>query len=126
MADFKAVLVLWTPVLVYAGMIFFLSSQSLDFVGEGPFPQWDKVAHGTEYGLFCLLILRALRGTCPKARLSVIAAWAVLITASYGASDEFHQSFVPHREADIFDLLADGGAASLVSAIWFYRSRRSV
>jgi len=116
--DFKAVLVLWVPVLFYAGMIFFLSSQSLDFIGEGPFPQWDKVAHGTEYGLFCFLLLRTLRWTFPRAAIPTLAVWAVLIAVAYGASDEFHQAFVPHRDSDVFDVLADGGGASFVSAVW--------
>jgi len=115
---------LWAPVLLYGGLIFYLSSQPLDFVGEGPFPQWDKVAHATEYGLFCFLILRALRGTFPRARLSVLAAWAVVITVAYGASDEFHQAFVPQRDSDIFDLFSDGSGASLVSAIWWFWNGR--
>jgi len=109
-------------VVLFAAAIFYLSSQSLDFVGAGPFPQWDKFAHATEYGLFCFLVLRAMRGTFPEARTSSIALWALLIVVSYGASDEFHQSFSPHRDADILDLLADGGGATLVSAIWLLRS----
>jgi len=106
------------PVLLYAGMIFTLSSQPLDFIGEGPFPQWDKVAHGAEYGLFSYLLLRALRGTFPRAVTPAVAVWAVLIAVAYGASDEFHQAYVPHRDSDVSDVLADGGGASLVSAAW--------
>ncbi len=105
-------------------MIFYLSSQSLDFIGEGPFPQWDKVAHATEYGLFCFLILRALGGTFSNILKLTIAISAVLIAVAYGASDEFHQSFVPGRDSDIFDVMADGGGASLVSAIWFFLNRK--
>jgi len=112
------------PVLVFAGMIFYLSSQSLDFITEDPFPHWDKVVHATEFGLFCFLNLRALRGTFPKAAMPAIAAWAILIAVSYGASDEFHQAFVPGRESDLLDLLADAGGAFLASTLWFYRSLR--
>lgn len=108
------------PVLFYAALIFYLSSQSLDFVGEGPFPQWDKVAHATEYGLFSFLILRALGGTFPNTLKLTLAISAVLIAVAYGASDEFHQSFVPGRDSDLFDVMADGGGASLVSAIWLF------
>ena len=41
---------------------------------------------------------------------------AMIITVGYAAFDEYHQSFVPGRFADVFDLLADaaGGAAALV------------
>jgi VanZ family protein len=95
----------------------------MDFIDFGPFSRWDKVAHGTEYGLFCLLLLRGLRGTFPSARGSTIAVWAVLIAAAYGASDEFHQSFVPGRDPDVFDFLADTGGATVVSVIWYLRGR---
>jgi VanZ family protein len=110
--------IFWMPVLLYAGMIFYLSSQPLDFIHEGPFPHWDKVAHGTEYGLFCYLLLRALRGTFPRPVTPALAALAVLIAVAYGASDEFHQAFVPYRDSDVFDVVADAGGASLVSAVW--------
>ncbi|MCO5222027.1 MAG: VanZ family protein [Thermomicrobiales bacterium] len=32
---------------------------------------------------------------------------AVLISALYGVSDEFHQSFVPNRDSDVHDLIVD-------------------
>jgi VanZ family protein len=111
------------PVLLYGALAFYLSSLPLDFIGQGPFPQWDKVAHASEYGLFCYLILRALRGSFPKTVPRVIAVAAVLIAVAYGVSDEFHQAFVPSRDSEFTDVLADGGGASLVSAIWFLWSR---
>ena len=114
----KAFWTVWGTVLLYAGLIFILSSQPLDFIGEGPFPQWDKLAHATEYGLFCFLLLRASRKAFPRAVAPAIAVSAVLIAVAYGASDEFHQAFVPHRDSDVFDVLADGGGASLVSLAW--------
>jgi VanZ family protein len=105
-------------------MIFILSSQSLDFIGQGPFPQWDKFAHATEYALFCFLLLRALRKAFPRAVSPAIAVSAVLIAVAYGASDEFHQSFVPHRDSEVFDVLADGGGAILVSWVWVLWNKR--
>lgn len=122
-SDSKAIVILWVPVFLYAALVFYLSSLPLGFIGEGPFPHWDKVAHGIEYGLFCLLILRALRGTFPKTVPRAIAVSAVVIAVAYGASDEFHQAFVPTRDSEFIDLLADGGGASLVSAIWFLWNR---
>jgi len=77
------------------------------------------LAHGTVFGLFCFLSLRAFRGTFPKARISSIAVWAVLMTVAYGATDEFHQIFVPSRDSDVLDLAADGAGALVVSAIWY-------
>lgn len=105
-------------------MIFFLSSQPLDFIGQGPFPQWDKFAHAAEYGFLCYLLLRALRGTFPMAQTRSLAVWAVLIAVSYAASDEVHQAFVPHRDSDVLDILADGGGASIVSAVWIFWNKK--
>jgi VanZ family protein len=48
---------------------------------------------------------------------SVIAAWA--IAAAYGATDEWHQSFVPGRAAELRDLVMDAiGAALGLGATW--------
>ena len=41
------------------------------------------------------------------------ALLALLITAAYGAFDEFHQSFTPTRSVDIFDWLADAAGGTL-------------
>ena len=76
-----------------------------------------KCAHFTEYFIFSLLILRALRAGRKDARL----AWAlvaVIIVAGYAALDEFHQSFVPGRTAAVGDVLIDtsGGTAAQIVA----------
>jgi len=64
----------------------------------------DKFVHAFLYMGFGLLLhftLRA-RNSAPRA-----GALSILIGAFYGATDELHQSFVPHRSPDIMDLLAD-------------------
>jgi VanZ family protein len=51
----------------------------------------------------------------------VLGAVAVLLTVLYGASDEFHQSFVPSRQMDVMDLVADGaGAAAAAGALYIW------
>ncbi|MCA9424620.1 MAG: VanZ family protein, partial [Candidatus Omnitrophica bacterium] len=42
---------------------------------------------------------------------------AIALSALYGISDEFHQSFVPERTSDIFDWFADLVGASLLFAL---------
>ena len=46
----------------------------------------------------------------------------VLLCVAYGATDEWHQSFVPKRSPDVRDLLHDGiGAAVAALAVWLRR-----
>ena len=53
------------------------------------------------------------------------AAWALLAASAYGATDEFHQLFVPGRSCDVFDWLADTTGAALAVGLYqgvgFYR-----
>lgn len=49
----------------------------------------------------------------------------VLVTV-YGASDEYHQSFVAGRDASLWDLLADGVGGFLAAVMLFWRKRRTV
>ena len=111
--------------LLFAGVIFVASSFSID----GPeelIPHFDKIVHLTIYGVLSFLLYRAFRGTFPKASFLGIALWTFLLTVAYGASDEFHQSFVPYRDSDIFDLLSDSLGAILVLSLLFARERSEV
>jgi VanZ family protein len=96
----------WLPVIVWAGVIFALSSiPSLD-TGLGT---WDtvlrKCAHLTEYAVLGLLLARALGRELP----------ALVIGIAYAASDELHQHFVAGRHASPVDVAID--AAGLAAGI---------
>jgi VanZ family protein len=101
---------LWVPVVVYMAAIFYVSSESNPFPTIAPLV-WDKAVHFTEYGILGLLWCRALRGE----GLSWPAAIAIALVAAsaYGASDEWHQSFVAFRDTDIHDWYADTIGASI-------------
>jgi VanZ family protein len=115
----------WLPALLWAGLIFFLSAQSkLPEIGP-KFPDKDKVEHLVFYAIFWFCILLPLRY---GHRLSLAKAimLAFLITSAYGASDEFHQSFVPNRSCDVLDWAADTfGGFIAATAYWVYESHRS-
>lgn len=114
------------PVLAYALLIFWLSSQA--YLSErrpwvSTFPDWFY--HGVEYAILALLLLRATwsSGRLHNLILASVCSW--LICVVYAASDEWHQSFVPGREADPSDLLADTiGAAAALFLISLYLLKR--
>lgn len=106
----------WLPVALQMGAIFYLSHQSKLPGPPGFIPHPDKIAHFVMFGLLAFLFLRALlngryRDMTWKATLATL-----LFIAAYGVLDEFHQSFIPTRQPDIYDWLADmsGGAAATV------------
>ena len=78
----------------------------------------DVSLHGAAYFGLTVLLVRALaRGRWQAITAStLLAAW--LIAVVYGASDEWHQSFVPSRHADLVDLQADaiGAFAGTIAA----------
>ena len=91
-------LALWGPVVVWAGVIFGLSSIPALSTGLGT---WDEVlrkaAHVTEYAVLGALLLRALRSELPALALGI----------AYAATDELHQHFVRGRHPSPFDLAFD-------------------
>lgn len=95
---------LWGPVVLHMGAIFLASSTPDPVTLPGRFT--DKLAHMAVYALLGALVARAAAGGLPAvtSRHLVIA---VVLSTIYGLTDEWHQSFVPQRTADPFDLIAD-------------------
>lgn len=85
--------------------IFYLSSQPRPALDLG-FTNQDKLLHLGAYGLLSMLLLGGMSRHVSGYR-PMQAATATLLAALYGCSDEWHQSFVPGRMLDGFDLLAD-------------------
>ena len=94
------------------GVIFWASSQP----GGGDLPEWSRVvAHFSEYALLGALWLWALHPGIGR------TAWpaAAAISIVYAVSDEIHQSFVPGRFSDPFDVLVDSlGVAAALGLIY--------
>ena len=90
----------WVPVIAYAGFIYYLSDQP-----QLPMPPGgDKTAHVGAYTILGFLLAHALAPGRPAAYRTVAAAVGASL---YGISDEWHQSFVPGRDASLADILAD-------------------
>src|SRR5262245_55976512 len=100
-------------------MVAIFLESSVSQVPELPSGVTDKDAHGFLYAGLAVLVLRALaRGSWRSVTLP-LCVLAVVVAAGYGATDEFHQRFVPGRTADLLDLAADTvGAAAAVTLVW--------
>jgi VanZ family protein len=89
-----------------------------------------KCAHITEFGIFALLVLRALRQPLPPG--NGVWHWtqfaeSLWLSLFYAATDEFHQTYVPFREGCIRDVMIDGfGAVLGLLFIWMAGRWRKV
>ncbi|MFC1632026.1 VanZ family protein [Candidatus Omnitrophota bacterium] len=102
----------WLPVYLYAGLIFAYSAQAQLSLAPRML-HGDKLLHVLEYAILSYLVARgAFNSSSLKLKLH-FRLLAVMFAFVYGLSDEFHQSFVPGRQADLFDVLADGLGACL-------------
>jgi VanZ family protein len=103
----------WLPSLLWASLIFYLSSRS-----EMPEPSFwlppfaDKIVHAGLYAILAGLLYPAFRlGGFNPIRAACLA---LLFASLFGATDEWHQSFVAKRSSDVWDWVADTVGASWV------------
>ena len=106
----------WIPVVLWAGVIFALSS--IPDLGTG-LGTWDlvlrKLAHATEFGILAVLLYRMLL------RMPL----ALIVASAYAVTDEFHQHFVRGRQASPRDWAVDtAGAAIGLGLALLWRRRR--
>ncbi len=91
--------------LAYMGLLFYLSAAPVEL--EVPsFSASDKLSHFLAYGALSCLIYLALQEMSVQKRYVVALAFAVSFL--YGILNEIYQHFLPWREADIFDAMANG------------------
>lgn len=103
----------WLPAILLCLFIFASSAtpgaqvstnQDVDFLAH-------KSIHVIIYSLLFLAFVRATKSSPLAALLAIL----------YGASDEFHQTFVPSRMGSVRDLLIDSGAVLATAVIlWKY------
>ena len=135
----------WWPALLWAAVIFFMSTDPFSSehtaVVIAPILRWlfptltkdqfdlihhfiRKTAHFTEYLIFALLLYRAVRGARKGWRWTWGLA-ALSVAAGYSALDEIHQAFVASRTASAYDSLLDSISAFVaITALWLWFRRR--
>ena len=113
----KRLLLLWLPVVLWAGLIFYLSSIPYLRITQA---WWDhlarKAAHMAVYGVLARLLARALSESSLWSWRKIFI-WSLLLTGLYACSDEYHQSFVPGRGPSAVDVAIDTAGAWLAMGI---------
>jgi VanZ family protein len=130
----------WVPVFCWMAVIFMASTDTLSAAHTSHFiiplllhlfphlsPQAidaihlciRKCGHLTEYGILGVLLWRAIpeRRANPEAADWARAGAALLVATFYGATDEFHQRFVPSRGSSVHDVVIDACGAGIALAI---------
>ena len=125
-------LICWLPLIFYCLAIYIQSGQpSPEQIPDVRF--LDKFLHFGAYGLLGILFFRAYETLPLKIFKNLLILISIGSATLYGISDEIHQYFVPYREADFFDVVADAlGAACgvylyhywLLPKILNYRTKR--
>ncbi len=100
----------WLPVVIWCALIFTGSSVPGDAI-DSRLSLHDKIIHASEYAGLGFLLARAF-----GARLWWLA---IVLGALYGVSDEFHQTFTPHRSGnDLGDMTADLIGSAIGATAW--------
>ena len=110
-------LICWLPLVIYCLAIFIQSS----FPGPKKLPSFtfaDKILHFGAYGLLGILFFRAYETLPLKANKTLLILLSIGSATLYGVSDEIHQYFVPFREADIMDVIAN--TLGSICGVYFY------
>ncbi len=105
-------------------------ASSIPNIGELPGGVSPDFGHFVGYVLLGSLLARALADARAEQLTTPVAGLAWIGSAIYGASDEFHQSFVPGRTPDVNDWLVDiaGAAVAVIGsrllAAWLVARRK--
>jgi VanZ family protein len=117
----------WIPAIGVASLIFYLSSLPPSDLPSLNFPHADKWAHVFMYTLLSFSLGRALTASRRFDPLPELVRrrllFTVLATLIFGVFDEWRQSFVPGRQVEFADLLADFVGGLLGASLAFLYRR---
>lgn len=103
-------------------VIFAESSLPSEFYPKVEIFNADKLLHMLIYGFLAMVCyISLIHQEKVKTFYNNPLTWSLIITSLYGASDEFHQLFVPNRSCEFADWLADfAGALVMVLIIKYF------
>jgi VanZ family protein len=96
----------WVPVILWAGIIFSLSSIPNLNSGLSQDLLLRKLAHITEYFILAILIYRTLLNLFAWKKSRILLS-VTMLCVLYAISDEAHQFFVAGRTAAVRDIVID-------------------
>jgi VanZ family protein len=113
------------PAILYMTFTWLISAQSAESL---PANVSDRVAHFGEYALLALLLVFAFTGFDAARVTPAVLLSAAVLSIVWGVIDEYHQSFVPTRDASLRDVISDaagtaGGVALVAVLAWRERRR---
>ena len=108
----------WGGVALYCGLIFFLSAQQNLSLPD--IPSADKGAHLLEYSGLGWVCAYAWRHEHPGLPIFATLVFSTTFASVYGASDEWHQAYVPGRSSDWRDWLADTCGGFIGGALYIF------
>jgi len=109
----------WLPLIAYCLAIYIQSN----YPGPERLPTFtfsDKILHFAAYGLLGILFFRAYATLSLKDRRNMLILLSIGSATLYGISDEIHQYFVPFRQADILDAVANASGSICAVTIFNY------
>ena len=110
----------WILVFIYAACIFIASS----LPGSNPLLKslekyvWDKFLHLLEYMVLGILLVRALALSFKYRSFEHLIFMTFVFGSLYALSDEWHQSFVPMRDASLYDWMTDSMGLLAGAYVW--------
>lgn len=96
----------WLPLIIYCLAIYIQS----DLPSPEKIPSFqfsDKIFHFLAYAVMGVLFYRAYQTLRIKDNSGKLTLLSVVSASLYGISDEIHQYFVPLRDGDILDAVAN-------------------
>ena len=108
----------WLPTLAYMALIWTLSSIPRVVAPVVIFKMQDKVVHLIEYAILAILCCYSVARTRPRWKTPAVFLLSAFAATLWGAIDEWHQSFVPNRNADLMDAVADALGAIIGCALF--------
>jgi VanZ family protein len=117
-------LIYHVPVILYAGAVIAVSSIPNLKTPSVKFFAVDKLAHFIEYAIFGFLTFRSFSHFKEGIRANLALLLSILFLSVFAMMDEYHQQFIPGRQADVADVATDLLGAVLVIVFMWLRHRR--